>query len=312
MGPSNGPAGSMMGITIGRVTMNTVLLVDCSAEATKIIGGLLADTCTLSSQAFNEAFAPRDARMVILEARGPIETDAAKISRIRVACGFRAIPIIVINPGDDFATIERFLTAGATEVLALDAPPGACRQILQGHLIPNRNPLEKEMEYLTPFIENTIAVLKKMAFIDATFREVYFAEDLRIYGDISGIIGLSGNSEGTVAITLYWTLARKVIANMMKVPEEKINTEYIHDGAGELINMISGSTKKRFKGTPFHFDLSLPTVVVGSGHQLGHPEGSSIAVLIFEVGQEAFVLQVCLKPKSKSSEPGTNAEENEL
>ena len=139
-----------------------------------------------------------------------------------------------------------------------------------------------------------------MVFTDATFREVYFADDLRIYGDISGIIGLSGTSEGTVAVTFYWDLARKLIAKMMKVTEDKINAEYIHDGAGELINMISGSTKKQFKGTPFHFDLSLPTVVVGSGHQLGHPEGSSIAVLIFDVGDQAFVLQVCLKPKKKS------------
>jgi chemotaxis protein CheX len=166
------------------------------------------------------------------------------------------------------------------------------------------------MEYLKPFIENTVMVLEKMASVQAVFQEVYFADDLRIYGDISGIIGLSGNSEGTVAITLYWDLARKVIANMMTVPEEKINAEYIHDGTGELINMISGSTKKRFKGTQFHFDLSLPTVVVGSGHHLGHPEGSSIAVLIFDVGQEAFVLQVCLKPRSKASESGASVKDN--
>ncbi|MBI5062884.1 MAG: chemotaxis protein CheX [Desulfatitalea sp.] len=292
--------------------MNKVLLVDCSAEATKTLTGLLADTCALSGRSFGDDLAPKESRMIILQATGPLEDEAEKVSKIRVASGFRAIPIIVIHPGDDLPTIDRFLSAGATDVLSMDAPPGACRQILQGHLIPHRTPMAKEMEYLTPFIENTVTVFSKMAFVEANFREVYFADDLRIYGDISGIIGLSGNSEGTVAITLYWDLARKIIANMMKVPEEKINAEYIHDGTGELINMISGSTKKRFKGTQFHFDLSLPTVVVGSGHQLGHPEGSSIAVLIFEVGQEAFVLQVCLKPRNKASEPGVSVKENEL
>jgi chemotaxis protein CheX len=292
--------------------MNKVLLVDCSAETTKTLTGILGDTCALSGCAFGEALAPKESRMVILEASGPVEPAAEKVSKIRVACAFRAIPVIVIHPGDDVPTIDRFLSAGATDVLSLDAPPGACRQILQGHLIPHRTPLTQEMEYLTPFIENTVMVLSKMASVEAVFQEVYFADDLRIYGDISGIIGLSGTSEGTVAITLYWDLARKVIANMMTVPEEKINAEYIHDGTGELINMISGSTKRRFKGTQFHFDLSLPTVVVGSGHQLGHPDGSSIAVLIFEVGQEAFVLQVCLKPRNKSSEPGPSHKGIEL
>ncbi len=292
--------------------MNKVLLVDCGAAATKTIAGLLGDTCTLASCAFGDGLAPQDNRMIILEAAGPIVDEADKVSKIRVACRFRAIPIVVLHPADDLATCDQFLSAGATEVLSLEAPPGACRQILQGHLIPHRTPMAKEMEYLTPFIENTVTVLSKMAFVEAVFREVYFEDDLRIYGDISGIIGLSGNSEGTVAITLYWDLARKIIANMMKVPEAKINAEYIHDGTGELINMISGSTKKRFKGTQFHFDLSLPTVVVGSGHQLGHPDGSSIAVLIFDVGQEAFVLQVCLKPRNKASEPVASVKEIEL
>lgn len=279
--------------------MNNILLIDCNAETTRTVATLLSDTCKLSNRALGDDFEPGNASMIILDAQGAIDTSASKISTIRKACSFRAIPIIVIKDSDDLVTIERLLGAGATEVLALDAPPAACRQILQGHLIPNRTPLEKEMEYLTPFIENTVTVLKKMAFVDAVFRQVYFSDDLRIYGDISGIIGLSGASEGTVAVTFYWDLARLVIANMMKVTEDKINAEYIHDGAGELINMISGSTKKQFKGTPFHFELSLPTVVVGSGHQLGHPEGSSIAVLIFDVGEQSFVLQVCLKPKQE-------------
>ena len=143
--------------------------------------------------------------------------------------------------------------------------------------------------------------------MEAVFREAYFSNNSRIFGDLSGIIGLSGKSEGTVAITLYWNLASQIIAKMMNIQEKNINAEYIHDGAGELINMISGSTKKTFVGTPFHFDLSLPTVVMGSGHQLGHPDGSSIAVLIFDVGESAFILQVCLKPKKIHESSGASS-----
>ncbi len=277
--------------------MNDVVLIDCSHQVTEAIAGLLGENSALVNKNFDDDLALSHFRMIILESDGPIEKTLAKASKIRMRCNFSDIPIIIIKSREDQFPIEHFLTAGATEVLALDAPPGACRQILQGYLTPSRKPLDKEMEYLTPFVENTINVISTMAGMQATFREVYFSSDFRIYGDISGIIGLSGNSEGTVAITLYWGLARQIIAHMMKVQEDRINAEYIHDGVGELINMISGSTKKRFKGTPFHFDLSLPTVVVGSGHQLGHPESSSIAVLIFDVAPHAFVLQVCLKPR---------------
>lgn len=274
------------------------MLIDCSAQISKTVAELLGDSCGLSNVTFEDEIDPRAFRMIILEADGSVETVKKKISKIRFACNFSDITIIIIKQQEDRVPIEHFLSAGATEVLALDAPPGACRQILQGYLIPNRKPLEKEMQYLSPFIENTTKVLQTMAGTQASFREVYFSNDLRIFGDISGIIGLSGNSEGTAAITLYWDLASIIISRMMKVEQEQINAEYIHDGVGELINMISGSTKKVFKGTPYHFNLSLPTVVVGSGHQMGHPDGLSIAVLIFDVGESSFVLQVCLKAKS--------------
>lgn len=282
--------------------MNKIMLIDCSTQVSQDLAKLLGDSCSLSNIAFEDEILTKDFRMIILEADRNPERVKTKISIIRFACGFSDIPVIVIKQREDMVPIEHFLNAGATEVLALDAPPGACRQILQGYLIPSRKPLDKEMAYLSPFIENTIMVLQTMAGTHASFREVYFNNDLRIFGDISGIIGVSGNSEGTVAITLYWDLARKIIARMMKVKPEQINAEYIHDGVGELINMISGSTKKMFKGTPFHFNLSLPTVVAGSGHQLGHPEGSSIAVLIFEADESAFAVQVCLKPKKNMSD----------
>jgi chemotaxis protein CheX len=277
--------------------MDKILLVDCGAEVTRHMAALLNERFQLSSIAFGDPVELKEHRMILVEADAHMDDIYGKLAKLRVGCRFSDIPIVVVKRREDQSAIERFLSCGATEVLALDAPPGACRQILQGYLSPSRQPLAKEMVYLNPFIENTIHVLKTSASMDAQFREVYFSNTFRIFGDISGIIGLSGASEGTVAVTLYWDLARKIIANMMHVEEDRINAEYIHDGVGELINVISGSTKKRFKGTPFHFDLSLPTVVVGSGHQLGHPESASIAVLIFDVGDFSFVLQVCLKPK---------------
>jgi chemotaxis protein CheX len=86
---------------------------------------------------------------------------------------------------------------------------------------------------------------------------------------------------------------------MMGVEEDKLDAELIHDGVSEIINMISGSTKREFVGKPYHFEISLPSVVVGSGHQVGHVHNTSIAVLIFSVDSQYFSLYVCIKPKNK-------------
>ncbi len=276
--------------------MNRILLIDCGMEVAGAVAEMLRDNVMLESKSFEEDITPADFRMIILEPHEPMETVLRKIMKIRHDCNYNNIPIILIKEQEDHISLDHFFTAGATEVLTLDAPPAACRQILQGYLSLNRKPLEEEMRYLTPFIDNTIDVLKKMTSTEVVFRDVYFSKDFKIFGDISGIVGLSEKSEGTVALTFYWPIAQKIIARMMQVEEGRINAEYIHDGIGELVNMISGASKRSLAETPYHFEFSLPTVVVGSGHQLGHPEATSVAALIFDVENSAFVIQVCLKP----------------
>jgi chemotaxis protein CheX len=282
--------------------MNKIILYDCSQEVTDMVNNLFGKKVAIENSSFDAQRPLQEFRMVIVET-GSKKTEQLlqEIKALRYACNFRNIPIIVMKKKGDTYPNNPYLMAGATEILSWEAPPLACRQILQGYLIPNRKPLDQEMEYLTPFIDSTKHILKTMTSMDAEYKELYFPSDFRIFGDVSGIVGLSGKAEGNAVITFCWDLARKVISHMMRVTEDQINAEFIHDGVGELINMISGFAKKSFVGKPYHFELSIPTVVMGSGHQIGHPEEASIALLIFDVEKNSFALQVCLKLKTKKS-----------
>ncbi len=275
--------------------MDNVLLMGCQPEVTQALSDLFGDQVSLQTEISGKNL--NSFKMIVIQDDGDRDDVLNRIRRLRYALKFRNVPLVLIKSRLDHTPSHQYIMAGATEVLSLADPPAACRQILKSHLIPSRQPLDQEKEYLTPFIRNTPHVLKTMAAVEAEFRELYFSNDLRIFGDISGIIGLSGKAEGTVVITFCWVLARTIIAKMMQVDEEGVNVELIHDGVGELVNIISGATKKDFVGKPYHFELSLPTVVVGSGHQIGHPDDATIAVLIFDVGSDSFALQVCLKPR---------------
>jgi hypothetical protein len=44
------------------------------------------------------------------------------------------------------------------------------------------------------------------------------------------------------------------------LPEEPPSDDLFRDAAGEFANVIAGQLKTSLKGTPFHFDLSTPTV----------------------------------------------------
>jgi chemotaxis protein CheX len=274
-----------------------IAAVDCSQETVNNLKGMLGEEVQLTSESFAGIQNLQNYRMIIIEGNGNQHDILQRIRKLRYACYFRAIPIILINRQVYADSIEPFITSGATEVLSFEEPLGAIQQILKGYLIPNRKPLNEEMEYLNSFIKNTSNVLNTTAAVEAVFKEVYFTNDFRVFGDISGIIGLSGEAEGILGITFYWPLAKMIIAKMMGVDEEHINADLIHDGVAEIINMISGSTKKDFVGKPYHFEISLPSVIVGSGHQIGHAENTPIGVMIFEVNYQYFALQVCLKSK---------------
>jgi len=281
--------------------MNKILLNNCSLKVSKLISQLFEEDKIIISKPLSEIRSLNEFKMVIMEEHEDHDQSINQIKKIRYACNFRNIAIILFKKQKDKQPIRFYLAAGATEVLYLKDPVPIISQILQGYLIPDRTPSEQEFNFLKPFIDNTVLMLKDMARLDCECNKnnLYFSSDFNIFGDVSGILGLSGEVEGTFIITSYWDLAQLIISKMMGVSEEDIDSEAVHDGMGELINMIGGISKKTFVGTSRHVELSLPTVVIGSGHQIGHPDEVSIVVISFDVGIKSFALQVCFKPKNK-------------
>ena len=278
--------------------MKRILGIDCDPKAEKDILGLLGKDAYIQYEKFHDEMALDDYDMIILWMGKNQEHVVQQICKLRYACNFQNIPIILIHNQKQDVSSQPYIIAGATEVLSLSDPLPACKHIINGYLIPSREPLAEEFEYLDPFIKNTCHILKTMAGLKVEFKKVYFSNAIRIFGDVSGIMGLSGNAEGTLVVTFYWDLAKMIIAKMMQTEESSIDAELIHDGVSEIINMISGSTKKEFVGTPYHFEISLPSVIVGPGHQIGYLQNTSVAVLIFQVGSQSFALHVCIKPKT--------------
>lgn len=187
---------------------NRIIAIDCTPQIINVLNNLLGDTITMESCPFKDVRELKDYRMIILQEGNEKPELLKQIRKLRYACHFRNIPIIVFRTVENKGSIESFITAGATEVISLQDPPAAIRQILFGHLIPNRQPLKEETEYINSFVKNTITVLKTVASLDVSFEEVYFDNDFKIFGDVSGLIALTGGAEGILGITFYWPLAQ--------------------------------------------------------------------------------------------------------
>ncbi|MFC1734484.1 chemotaxis protein CheX [Candidatus Hydrogenedentota bacterium] len=128
---------------------------------------------------------------------------------------------------------------------------------------------------------------------------MFLKRDHRMFGDMSGVMGLSGDSVGSVIISLRMTLAARIVSTMLGVDTNALEAGDITDGIGEFINVISGQAKTRLAETEYRFKISLPSVVSGHGHEIAHQKHVPCIVIVFKSDDDEFALQISLVPRSQ-------------
>lgn len=156
-----------------------------------------------------------------------------------------------------------------------------------------------KIELIAPFIDATKETLATMVSMQVRRKEVFIKQGYEMYGDVSGVIGLSGATTGTCALSMPSTLAERAIRSMLMTPDDEVLAESeIRDGVGELINMIAGGAKTKLSSTMYKFNMTLPTIISGGKHEVFHRGGTYCVVIVFEnAEQECFALDVCISVK---------------
>ncbi len=148
------------------------------------------------------------------------------------------------------------------------------------------------VEFINPFLRATLNVLKTMAFTEATAGKPYVKKDQIAGGDVSGIIGITGETEGSLSISFSEPCICYIVSNMFGETITKINKE-VEDAVGEITNMISGDARRELAEKGLVLQGSIPTVVSGKNHSIKHlAKGPSIAIP-FSTKAGHFVVEVC-------------------
>ena len=80
--------------------------------------------------------------------------------------------------------------------------------------------------------------------------------------------------------------------------------EVASDDEHDKPSSVAGGAKRRFREANFHFDMSVPTMILGTPTGLPNPDGiTSIACEFFATPDmpETFLIEVALKPEEKST-----------
>jgi chemotaxis protein CheX len=148
--------------------------------------------------------------------------------------------------------------------------------------------------YINPFITATINTFKTMMNIEAHPEKPKIKAEPHPTYDVSGIIGLSGNAQGSIAISFPKIMALKVVSKMLGAEIKVVGPE-LTDGIGELANIIAGNAKQDL--AQYQLSISLPNVIIGKDHTITGQSGVPMIIVPFTTPLGDFAMEVSLKTK---------------
>ena len=149
-------------------------------------------------------------------------------------------------------------------------------------------------EFINPFLEATVSVLKTMAFLEAIPGKPYLKKGGAASGDISGIVGIAGEAEGSLCLSFSKGCILFITSQMLGEEQKEISEE-VKDAVGELTNMISGDSRRRLQEMGHSFQGAIPSVISGPGHEVKHITKGPILSIPFSTQAGNFIAEVCFK-----------------
>ncbi len=151
-----------------------------------------------------------------------------------------------------------------------------------------------DVKFANPFINATLNVLETMAFMAVSPGKPYLKSDNVAVGDVSGVIGLTGNVNGTISVTFDEQCILMIVSNMFGETMTELNNEIV-DAVGELTNMISGQARRELEEAGKILKAAIPSVITGKKHSITHfTDGPQIAIP-FNTAHGDFTIEVCFE-----------------
>lgn len=142
------------------------------------------------------------------------------------------------------------------------------------------------------FIEATQNVFGTMLQSTVSFGKPGPTGQVPSVGDVSGIIGFSGDVAGAAVIRMPMGTALGVVESFCGERFDA-ETEDFADAIGELANMICGSAKSNLNSSCVN--ISCPQVVVGKDHKIQKPSDAISITIPCNAPQGAFSIEVSIR-----------------
>jgi chemotaxis protein CheX len=151
------------------------------------------------------------------------------------------------------------------------------------------------VEYINPFVESSVTVLKEILNLQVTREQISLKSKATSILDIAVIIGLVGQVEGRVIFDMKLQTALNIVS---KMNEETITQfdELAKATITELGNMITGRAVTRLSELGYKFDVTPPAIVTGNNMQISD---TAIEALVVPVSCELGRIEINVALREK-------------
>lgn len=161
-----------------------------------------------------------------------------------------------------------------------------------------------KVECINPFIQSVSDLFSTMLSADAKRGDIQLSKSLPTGHEILAIIGLSGTTRGTVALSFPLSTAKTILERFIGEDPGDDN-EALTDGLAELVNIVAGGAKAKFNGEGQPpITLSLPTVISGTEYKMNFPSNSMWLDVPFDSQLGNFSLSVTIECTGKNAKGG--------
>lgn len=146
---------------------------------------------------------------------------------------------------------------------------------------------------ITPFISSIQHVFSTMFQLPVEVGTPAIKKGNECSHDVSGIIAMSGEFQGTVVLSMPSQTAIAVVALFTGETHDP-DTDDFADAVGEIINMICGNAKASFQRK--NVSISCPSVVVGSKHRVAAQSDLPCILIPCSTDCGELVLEIAIRP----------------
>ncbi len=135
-----------------------------------------------------------------------------------------------------------------------------------------------ETEIIHPFVEGAIHILDTTASVKLKARPPFIKTNQDHLGDISGILEIAGDINGSVVISFSKKSILGIVSDMFGEEMTEMNDD-IKDAVGEICNMIAGQVTTKIASLNKKAKVTLKEICTGKDQKIEHLNTNAAKVL---------------------------------